>query len=361
MSVSGTFDLRLHGGKAPPWLVSRMLKLAEGIFQVIYLEFGEIEILRRLSDPIWFQAVSNVLGYDWDSSGSTTVTSAVLKHVFNKNDLGIRAAGGKGKRSRSTLNEIDQLCEKNYDADPKELKYASRLVAKVDTSAIQAGYNIYHHMFFFTRSGKWAVIQQGMNIDLKSARRYHWFSGNVKSFVVEPHSGVIGDRVVSNVMNMVAYESEEARKVSVEIASEPISNLRKYLSLIEDSKQTTLTSFIDHSFKSIKHCKIVLEKNINWDALKVAYETKPSNFEQLLAIQGIGPATVKALALVSEIIFDAEVSKRDPIRYSFAFGGKDGVPYPVDRKKMDEAIDLLKFAIEHAKIGDKNKIVAKAT
>jgi hypothetical protein len=356
--VSGIFDLRLHGGKAPPWLVSRMLKLADGIFQVIYSEFGEVEILRRLSDPIWFQAISNVLGYDWDSSGSTTVTSAVLKHVFNKNNLDIKAAGGKGKRSRSTLDEIDRLCEKNYDVNPEELKYASRLVAKVDNSAIQAGYSIYHHVFFFTKSGKWAVVQQGMNTDLKSARRYHWFSDNVRSFVVEPHSGIIGDKVVKNVMNMVAYESEEARKISVEVASESPSNLRRYLTLIEDSKQTTLTSFIDPSFKSIKRYKIVLEKNINWDALKEAYETKPSNFEQLLAIKGVGPATVKALALVSEIIFDAEVSKRDPIRYSFAFGGKDGVPYPVDRKKMDEAIDFLRFAIERAKIGDKNKIIA---
>lgn len=358
LSASGIFDLKLHGGKAPSWLVSRMIKLADGIFQVIYSEFGEVEILRRLSDPIWFQAVSNVLGYDWDSSGSTTVTSAVLKHVFNKGNLGIKAAGGKGKRSRSTLDEIDQLCEKSYDVNPEELKYASRLVAKVDNSAIQAGYSIYHHVFFFTKSGKWAVVQQGMNMNLKSARRYHWFSDNVKSFVVEPHSGIIGDRVIKNVMNMVAYESEEARKISVEIASESPSTLRRYLSLIEDSKQTTLTSFIEPSFRSIKRYKIVLEKNINWDALRVAYETKPSNFEQLLAIKGVGPATVKALALVSEIIFDAEVSKRDPIRYSFAFGGKDGIPYPVNRKKMDEAIDFLRFAIERAKIGDKSKIVA---
>jgi len=357
LKITGVFDLRLHGGKAPSWLVSRMIKLANGIFQVIYLEYGEEEILRRISDPIWFQALSNVLGYDWDSSGSTTVTTAVLKSVFNSNDFGIRVAGGKGKRSRLTLSEIEQLC-KGFDVDVERLKYASRMSAKVDSAAIQSGYSIYHHTIFFSKDGKWTVVQQGMNTKDKSARRYHWLGENLKSFVVEPHSGIIGDRISKNVLNMVAVESEEARKVSTEIACENPNSIRRYFVSIREKDQSTLASFIDPSSKNFKNFKVVLEQEINWDALRIAYETKPSNFEELLSINGIGPATIKGLALVSEIIFDAKVSRRDPIRYTFAFGGKDGIPYPVNRKSMDEAIDTLKFAIEKAKIGDKSKIIA---
>jgi len=358
---SGTFELRLHGGRAPSWLISRMKPLSQAILTAIWMDKGPGEIIRRLSDPVWFQALSNVLGYDWDSSGSTTVTSSVVKDALNGMEVGVRGAGGKGRRSRFAPMEIEETCDLPTfsGADPAKLTYASRMAAKVDTCAIQAGYQIYHHVFYFTSSGSWAVVQQGMNTQLKSARRYHWTSENLRSFVIEPHTGIVGDVVLKSVFDMTARESEDARKASVDLVTESPLSLKRHLTTIRAQHQTSLTDWLPlQSDDQRKFFKVAVESRVNWEALEAAYELRPGNYEQLLHVKGIGPSTVRALAMVAEIVYDAKVGRRDPIKYSFSFGGKDGIPYPVNKRRMDEVTATLMDALDRARIGDGEKLKA---
>jgi hypothetical protein len=215
-------ELRLHYGSAPRWLFERMIVLARGILRVMVYEFGTKEVLIRLSNPLFFQALSNVLGFDWDSSGSTTVTCGVLREALRKEDLGIHVAGGKGEASRRTINEVEVIGEKfnlpSWRID--KLKYASRIVAKVDNAAIQAGYQIYHHAMLIAEDGEWTVVQQGLNINEKTARRYHWLGEHVKSFVEEPHIGIIGDKVHSRVLDLTAKKIDECRKTCVDLVAD---------------------------------------------------------------------------------------------------------------------------------------------
>jgi len=358
---TGFADLRLHGGYAPRWLFSRMVKLAKEIFVIMVDEFGTDEVLARLSNPLFFQACSNVLGFDWDSSGATTVTCGVLKDAFASLDVGMQVAGGKGKRSRNTLAEVEKIGE-GYDfpmALVERLKYSSRMTAKVDGVAIQAGYSIYHHAVFVSEDGKWTVIQQGMNPEFQTARRYHWLSRNVKSFVVEPHEGIVGQLAHKDVLDMTAKESEETRRVCTDIAKEGSNRVERLYSTIRKSDQESLSKWIETGLgrEYVTHYKVI-PRRMDWKALKEAYETQPKDYEELLAIRGIGPATVRGLALVSELIFGKPPSWRDPVKYSFAYGGKDGVPFPVDRRAMDESIQILKAAVEQSKLGSRDKLEA---
>jgi hypothetical protein len=357
-SRGGFFDLRLHGGKAPQWLVSRMIRLGGAIVEAIVMEFGTLELLKRVSDPLWFQGFSNVLGYDWDSSGSTTVTSGVLKTVLSGREVGVYACGGKGALSRKTPDEIENMVEtRKVDADPGKLVYLSRICAKVDNSMIQAGYQLYHHVFFFDKNGNWAVVQQGMNPRLKWARRYHWLSDGLKSLVEEPHSGIIGVSKHENVLNLTARESRANRDASLEVVKEPPYRLRRYLKTVDEASSETLLKWMPGGVEPPAY-RVVLERKVNWRALEKAYELKPGSYEELLSVRGIGPGTLRALSLVAEIVFDAEPSWRDPIKFSFAFGGKDGVPYPVNRRRMDRVIGMLEDALAKARLGEKDRMQA---
>jgi len=358
---TGVMDLRLHHGSAPDWLVSRMVRLASSIFTVIHDEFGSNEILVRLSDPLFFQACSNVLGFDWDSSGSTTVTCRALKNAFEDRDVGVKAAGGKGARSHETFCEIEKIAGRfDISAETVErLVYCSRMTAKVDTAAIQAGYSIYHHVIFVSNDGAWAVVQQGMNLERRSARRYHWLSSRLKSFVCEPHTGIVGDIVHEHVLDMTNAKSEEARRVCVDLVNEKPDRMRRIYESIGSCGQASLTRWIEHDLghKCIPHFR-VLPRRIDWKALGELYNTNPRDFEEVLAAKGVGAATVRGLALVSELIYGQPPSWSDPVRYSFAYGGKDGVPFPVDRGSMDESIQLLSSAIEESRIGNKERLHA---
>ncbi|MEM3507579.1 MAG: DUF763 domain-containing protein [Candidatus Bathyarchaeia archaeon] len=360
---TGYAELRLHGGYAPYWLVKRMIKLSKAIFKIIIDEYGVKEVLSRLSNPFFFQACSNILGFDWDSSGSTTVTCAVLKKTFSDLNTGIESAGGKGEYSRKTLNEIEAIGKKFdlSEEEVKSLKYASRMTAKVDNAAIQAGYRIYHHMIFISESGDWAVVQQGMNPSYSLARRYHWLSEGIKSFVVEPHKAIVCEKIHERVLNMVDVKGEECRKTCKDLASENPKKLKRLFSLIKEKEQTFLENWIDEDF-NLKTKNFfeysVIPSRINWEALEKAYEIQPRNFEELLAIDGIGPATVRGLALISDLIFGQSPSWKDPAKFSFAFGGKDGVPFPIDKKSMDNSIEILLSAIYESKIGKKEKLNA---
>jgi hypothetical protein len=359
---TGFAELPLHGGKAPQWLVERMIRLAREIVAIIVDEYGREIFLQRVSDPYWFQALGCVLGYDWHSSGVTTVVTGVLKTALKDEGFGVAICGGKGKASRETLSEIIKVGETfNLSTGKIEsLQYASKMSAKVDNTAIQAGYPLYHHAFFVTEDGKWAVIQQGMNVNDRTARRYHWLSDNVENFVVEPHKAIVGDVKRPIVLDMTAKESEECRKASVDIAKERTEKVARMFKMIRPACQRSLQEWIPHvptkEWKDYVAEFLSMPFTINWKALKRAYETQPRNYEELLGVRGIGPSTVRGLALVAEIIYGDKPSWRDPVKYSFAYGGKDGVPYPVDRKAMDESISMLREAVEKARLGNRERL-----
>ncbi len=361
MKRTGVANLPLHYGKAPKWLTSRMQKLAREITTIIVNEYGTDMFLRRISDPFWFQALGCVLGYDWHSSGVTTVLTSVLKRAINPSELGLTVCGGKGKTSRKTPAEIDLLGEK-YDfskAKLDDLQYASRMSAKVDTTAVQAGYPLYHHAFFVTEKGTWAVVQQGISTVDKSARRYHWLSRNITNFVVEPHDAVVGDVKRDVALDMTARKSEGCRKTSTDLVKEDPRKLRKTLFSIRPVHQKSLQEWIPTDLgHEYEIDAFSLPRSLNWKAVKRVYDFQPRNFEELISIRGVGPATVRALALVSELIYGEKPSWDDPVKYSFCVGGKDGVPYPVDKKTYDETIEILDNAIKQARVGSKEKLNA---
>jgi len=362
MQRTGVAKLPLHYGKAPRWLVIRMRKLAKEITTIIVDEYGTDDFLKRISDPFWFQALGCVLGYDWHSSGVTTVVTGVLKQAIAPEEHGIAVCGGKGKASQQAPLEIGKIGEKfGFSSDKiKALRYASKMSAKVDNAAIQAGYQLYHHTFFVAEDEKWAVIQQGMCPEDRTARRYHWLSDKTENFVVEPHNAIVGDVKRDIALDMTAGESESCRKISVDITKEtPEKIMRMVMSIrpvYQKSLQEWLPKTADIGWKEYPIDVLSMPRNINWKALQEVYEFQPSNYEELLGFRGVGPATVRGLALIAELIYGEKPSWEDPVKYSFAYGGKDGVPYPVNRKAMDESILMLKQVIQEAKVEDKEKM-----
>ncbi|AEH45408.1 protein of unknown function DUF763 [Thermodesulfatator indicus DSM 15286] len=347
---TGLAELPLHGGHAPRWLFSRMVRLSKALVEVIVYEFGPEEFLRRMADPHWFQAFGCVLGFDWHSSGLTTTVCGALKEALTPmaNDLGIFVCGGKARASRRTPQEIESwLAKKGLPSDYKVLVDYSRLVAKVDNTALQDGYQLYHHTFFFTKKGAWSVVQQGMNQETAYARRYHWLGEEVKSFVNEPHSGIASQRREKKVLNLVAKDSSEVRKVLINLLKEPPE---KILKEINSAKKLVFPARHRLSEKDLS------PRGLNKVLLKT-YERQPNSFEDLLKIEGLGPKSLRALTLVSELIYDVSASREDPAKYSFAHGGKDGIPFPVDTKIYDKTINYIEELLKTARIeySEKNK------
>ena len=348
MSRTGFANLPLHGGKAPRYLFERMVPLSREIVIFLVSEFGREEVLRRLSDPYWFQAFGCVLGFDWHSSGLTTTVCGALKEGLRglEKDLGIYVAGGKGATSRKTPSEITTVCE-TLGRDPQPLVYASRISAKVDNSAVQDGYQLYHHSFVFTAEGQWCIVQQGMSDETAMARRYHWLSDTVKSYVSDPHAAICCDRSAPT-LNLVAQESAAVRSASAALAGEkPEVTLEAITHLpLLDMPRHHMVSTSDINPKYLK--KILLR----------TYETAPADFESLLSIEGVGAKTLRALALTSELIYGTKASQQDPARYSFAHGGKDGTPYPVDRDTYDRTIEVMRNALNRANVARSEKVQA---
>lgn len=347
---TGIATFGLDYGRCPPWLFAKMKRLARLLTEAIVYEYSPTEFIRRMSDPFFFQSFGTILAFDWDASGLTTTTTAAIKEALRgtERSLGIFVAGGKGKTSLKTPDDIRAHFD-NYQLTINkcdELVYASKMSAKVDNTAIQDGFQLYHHAFFFDRQGNWAVVQQGMSTSAKGysgkplARRYHWLGERVKDFVEEPHTGIINPskpwRSGANpqkkeVLNLTAKESRNTKVVSVELINEPRT-------LLKDIK---VLDYVNQPFDQRR-----LEKTF-WQASSQS----PQNFENLLAIKGVGPKTVRALSLISELIYGAKPSYTDPARYSFAHGGKDGIPYFVDRKTYDQSIKVLERAVRKSKIG----------
>ena len=359
---TGIATIPLDYGKCPRWLFEKMKRLARGIIIAITEELGEEEVLKRFSDPIWFQSFGCVLAFDWNSSGLTTTTlGAVKAALFDIQDrLGLYICGGKGKTSRKTPEEITAYGISRGFAFAPDLIYASKMAAKVDSSALQDGYQIYHHNFLFTKSGKWTVIQQGMNTENQTARRYHWFSPSVKDFVEEPHSGIISGAKVKP-LNLTAKESDENKEVSVGLVREEPKKFLKDLNLIQTkkSKNLILMELYDKEF----YWHPVIEEKFDLKRLEKtifsAEEQVPQNFEKLLSLKGVGPKTIRALSLVSEIIYGAKPSYEDPARYSFAHGGKDATPYPVDRETYDKTLEIMEKGIMKSQVSLREKTEAQ--
>jgi hypothetical protein len=333
-----------------------MHRLAGSITQLIVADRGAEEMLRRLADPYWFQAFGCVLGFDWHSSGLTTVTCGALKEAYRRlgRDLGIHVAGGKGGVSRKTPEEIARTADaQSLQGDA--LIHASRMSAKVDSAAVQDGYQIYTHHFFYSRESQWCVVQQGMNDANGYARRYHWLGSATDSFVCEPHAGVASPPVDGpDLLNMVAAEADASRRQSAELAGlNPDKLLR------EVSAGPSLFMPAHHAVKTQDINPVRLGR-----ILRLIHESPPADFESLLGLPGVGPATVRSLALIAELIYGTPTCRRDvtrrwspadPPTFSYAHGGKDGHPFPVDRPTYDAAIGLLESAVRRANIDPAGK------
>jgi hypothetical protein len=325
-----------------------MVKLSAEIASWIVVEQGSAELFRRLSDPVWFQAFGAVIGMDWHSSGVTTTVCGALKQGLQPRgrELGLVLAGGKGRTSRQTPAELT-AAGAWLGLDPSPYVQASRMAAKVDNNALQDGYQIYHHVFLLDRDGHWSVVQQGMHESNGYARRYHWFSDDVRSFVDDPHTAIAAE-TTGEVWNLVAHESAAARDVTTALAREQPEKV-----VAEVARLRELTLPAHHDVKGAD----VDPKRLHRILLK-AYERQPEDFGALLGMEGVGARTLRALSLVGELVYGAPVSIKDPARFAFAHGGKDGHPYPVDKKTYDKSIQTLHTAVEKAKVGQTEQIAA---
>jgi len=356
MQKTGIANLPLHPGKCPRWLFGRMVNLSREITNTILLEYDQEEFLKRIADPYFFQAFGCTVGFDWHSSGLTTTLCGALKLAIDPQETGIKVSGGK-RESKKTPTEIEQASElfSLSTNNIEKLKYSSRMAAKVDTAVLQDNYSLYQHTFIFTERSQWVVVQQGLNPQSKYARRYHWLSDNIKSFVQEPHNAICCDEKQDHCLDLTSNENKETRAVSLDIINDNPKHLEKYF-----TKQTLLTDFLKKPQAitlSHNHYIINMRKR-DVETLKKAYDLQPKSYEELVSIKGVGPKTIRALALVSSLIYGSKLSWKDPTKYAFAHGGKDGIPYPVNRKLMDQTTSILKNAVYQAKLGESDKLKA---
>ncbi|MEM4318437.1 MAG: DUF763 domain-containing protein [Candidatus Pacearchaeota archaeon] len=382
MKLRGIAELPLHYGRMPRWLYVEMVKLAEEICKIIVFEYGKRDLLNKLSNPFWFQALGCVLGFDWHSSGLTTTVTAALRDAFKKAEIQLFVAGGKGKVSKKTPQHIRNYCQAINIPEWKieRLIDKSKIIAKIDNAVLQDSYDLYHHAFIFDESGRYCVVQQGMNTFSKYARRYHWIYETIeeKGFFNDSHSGIITAFKLPKVIDIGSTKSKEARAKILDLAKEPMTVKKEYAKLILNNYQCTLHEWLKIPYSEIseaikerqarreikklvmqsEHELFTLPKKVDWKALREAYERQPKKFEDLLKIKGIGKANLRALALISALIYGEEPSWKDPASYSFAHGGKDGIPYPVSKAKMEKSIQVLQEAIEEANIGKRQKLDA---
>lgn len=344
MRRSGSADLPLHGGHVPPWLAQRMARLGLAITESILEHHGKPAFLSRLSNPFWFQSFGAVMGMDWHSSGITTSVMGALKRSVNplSKQLGIYICGGKGRYSKQTPAELLQIGE-STGLDATVLIHASRLSAKVDNTAVQDGFQLYLHSFVVSNEGDWTVIQQGMRDNSGTARRYHWHSANLTSFVETPHAGICGNNQ-GFILDLTAREAAITRNSLLSFTSDHPDKLIKEINLIMPTHHDVRQKDVD-----MKRLGAML-----W----LAHEQRPEDFEQLLLLKGMGPRTLQSLALVSEVIHGTPSRFRDPARFSFAHGGKDGHPFPVPTRVYDETIEILSDAVHKAKLGAPDKAKA---
>jgi hypothetical protein len=352
----GIVELRLAKGPVPHY--KEIVKLSGAIMAFLVNEFGTKEVIKRFSDPLWTNCYACVVGFEWQFSGLTTVPLMATKEALEKENLGIKVIGGKGKKARA-LDEISSVCGSLGLSDQKieEIKRASKLTCKVDTCEVQDSHSLYFHAMLVDEKGNYATINQKMNVKKGTARRFHWVT-NPKQFVEEPYIAAIGTRK-DIVVNLTSKASRECRKVIVDNVKDmtPKKLYQTIISLSREVGQTTITQFLGMKVVKLPYY-LQIPKRISLEALEIAHEIAPKNFENLLEIKNIGPATIRGLAYVSKLIYDTDFSFEDPVKYTFAFGTKAKIPYPVEKKAMREVADILQNAIEQAKLGERDKINA---
>jgi len=342
MINAGSMGLPLHFGKMPSWFTERMGLMGNAIVESVVDNYGKSEVLTRMSDPNWFQALGAVMGMQWNSSGVTAAVLGSLKPQINlnANDLGLYILGGKGKYGWSVSSQVRRISDK-HNLDGDDLAKSSQLTSRVDNNVVQDGYNLYQQYFIVTDEGEWTSITQGMNKGTRRARRYHWHSPTVKSFVEAPHTGIVGEKG-SPVLNLTDSKADMLRTNMVGLTREkPSEVMGHYRDIVMPNRHD------------------VREQDINMtrlgSVLNMAYNSDIDNFEDLVMMKGVGPRTLKSLAMVSEVVHGDASRFEDPARFSFAIGGKDGRPHPIDTKAMDETIDMLQTSVDKSKLGDKDK------
>ena len=347
-----------------------MIKLSSAISTIIIEEKGSKEFFKRISDPLWFQAFGCVLGFDWHSSGLTTVVTGVLKQSINSETHGISVSGGKGINASKPKYEIPKLAENNHTLSTNQINnlvYASKMSAKIDNAAIQDGFSLYHHVIFFDNNGNWTIVQQGLNEKSKMARRYHWISDDLVDYIIEPHKGIIGNERIPLCLNMTSKNSEENRKTCVDLIKEGSKSIKSSINKI--NKTPSFENLDKWIYEPTSHpnCKIFLNdrqaienyempQTLNWKTMDELYDITPTNYEDLISQKGVGPSLIRALSLISEIIYGNRASWKDPVKYNYAHGGKDGLPYPIARNTYDKSIKYLSEVISGSKIEKKERI-----
>jgi uncharacterized protein len=370
MRPAAKADLPLHGGRVPEWLADRMTNLGRVMVEAIVHHYGRDELLRRLSHPFWFQSFGAVMGMDWHSSGITTSVVGALKRGLAplQEELGIYVCGGRGRHSRQTPAELVRVGERTgLDADA--LVQSSRLVAKVDNAAVQDGYDLYLHAFFVTGTGNWCVVQQGMNVQRREARRYHWLSEHAGSFLDSPHTGVDG-RNCGSIINLADARARRNRQAGLALVQAGPDRIVSVLKQMRHTGNSALSLFPELApvrAESLPHLRMPAHHDVRasdvslkrlWGALAAAADRGPVDFAELLLMPGIGRRTLEALALVAEVIHGAPVRFTDPARFSMAHGGKDGHPFPVPIKVYDQTIRVLKDAVGQAQLGRSERLSA---
>src|SRR4030088_1887129 len=359
---AGSADLPLHGGQVPRWLADRMTRLGAVMSEAIVHQYGRDELLRRLAHPFWFQSFGAVMGMDWHSSGITTSVIGALKRGLAplQGELGIHVCGGRGKHSRRTPDELTTLSER-LGIDGQALPRASRLVAKVDSAAVQDGFELYLHGFFVTDDGKWTVVQQGMNGERRQARRYHWHSEALTTFVEEPHSAIDGPGQ-GEIINLTDRRAGPSRSAQLDllVALGPDRIAREYAALTRAPAAPPPQPLLPHLVMPTHHdvrASDVFTRRLH-GTLAAAAERGPVDFPELLLTPGVGARTVRSLAMVAEGVHGAPYRFEDPARFSLAHGGKDRHPYAVPIKVYDETIRVLKSAVQKAKLGREEEMQA---
>ncbi|HUA78109.1 MAG TPA: DUF763 domain-containing protein, partial [Acetobacteraceae bacterium] len=356
---AGSADLPLHSGRVPAWLASRMARLGAVIAEAIIHHYGRDEFLRRLAHPFWFQSFGAVMGMDWHSSGVTTSVIGALKRGLEPRagELGVHVCGGRGRHSQQTPQELVAIGER-AGFDGAVLARTSRLVAKVDSAAVQDGFDLYLHGFIVTDGGKWVVVQQGMNSESRLARRYHWLSENLKSFVEAPHAAIASNKNMGRIINLTDRRAEASRHRQLDLLHDlgPDGVIREIAAFAGNPAQPPLPHLVMPAHHDVRP-KDVMIRRLH-AALVAAADRGPADFSELLLVPGVGARTVQSLALVAEIVHGAPCRFADPARFSLAHGGKDRHPFPVPIKVYDRTICVLKTAIADARLGNDERLEA---
>jgi hypothetical protein len=370
MARRSSADLPLHSGSAPRWLFERMEELGGAIAEAVVEEHGRTELVARLADPYWFQALGCALGFDWHSSGLTTTTMGALKEAIDPQELGVTIVGGKGGTSRQTPDEIQGTPLDLAGGTRDALERTSRLSAAVDNGCVQDTYTLYHHTMAITEGGDWCVVQQGMNDS--RARRYHWLADGVDSFVEEPQNAICSQATADSPLDLTAETSAETRATSIDLVQDDPVHLKREL-----DGQHSLAAFgggraesggsladridaggADYTLPSHHELRRADLSERALDQLERAYEYQPDDYEELVELEGIGPGSLRALALVSELVYDAETAREDPAKYAYAHGGKDGTPQPVDRERYDRSVEYVRDMLEGSEVERETKQAA---